>query len=88
MESGAPPIEEPYSVMISIPVASSNKGPSMSNAAVNPPDVTTRIERTPSSAAASTTSIEGCPQAADSIAIRAIEERKLFIDPASGMKPN
>ncbi len=38
--------------------------------------------------AASTTSIEGCPQAADSIAIRAIEERKLFIDPPSGMKPN
>ena len=35
-------MEEPYSVITLIPVACSNIGPNMLNAAVNPPDVSQR----------------------------------------------
>ena len=41
IDSGPPPMEEPYSVTTSIPVACSNMGPRMSKAAVKPPEVIT-----------------------------------------------
>ena len=41
MDSGPPPMEEPYSVTASIPLACPNIGPRMSKAAVKPPDVIT-----------------------------------------------
>ena len=41
MDSGPPPMEEPYSVITSIPVACANIGPRMLKAAVKPPEVIT-----------------------------------------------
>ena len=43
IESGAPPDDAPYEVMILMPVIFSNSGARILYAAVNPPDVMTRI---------------------------------------------
>ena len=83
IDSGPSPIEDPYSVITSMPVACSKIGPRMLKAAVKPPDVITLIRwDSPDARVLAGELTEGPWQATASNAIKGnkVEIFKFFID--------